>query len=335
MPTNSSKPSETGIPPVSALEAALSWLNQEGGSNQMVCVALKALLEASITACQRGEPMPSKSAADLLAVWHGHRGAETSTRLTQSSVENGWNSRHEGLAQMLRDRGIPWQVSLTTTPGGGRGNPTTYAFAVEPDAYAGTAEPEVTGGATAPGCVRYRIDPVKSAAWFRLLLGNKPFSLLSWRGYALLGFGALDILGVIALWTWLILSWLRPRPVTTADLAMLLVVIFFTAAIWWQSRPLMRLASQRVVPASEIFVAFSTMYAQFRSMREGGAKIKGRTFSIVRHWAVCPVCAGEVDLEGGGRAFPDRLVGRCGDSPQEHVYSFDPITLIGKPLRNT
>ena len=58
-------------------------------------------------------------------------------------------------------------------------------------------------------------------------------------------------------------------------------------------------------------------------------------FSLVRHWGVCPVCSGDVDLDWGGAAFPDRMIGRCSDAPLEHVFSFDPVRLIGEPLRQS
>lgn len=46
----------------------------------------------------------------------------------------------------------------------------------------------------------------------------------------------------------------------------------------------------------------------------------------------CPICNGKVLLSAGGRSYPARIVGRCFDSPQEHVYSFDRVTLEGAPL---
>lgn len=68
-------------------------------------------------------------------------------------------------------------------------------------------------------------------------------------------------------------------------------------------------------------------------MHDHDRKLGGRVFSVVRHWGTCPVCSAEVDLADGGGAFPARLVGRCQDAPNEHVFSFDPVRLIGYPLR--
>lgn len=52
--------------------------------------------------------------------------------------------------------------------------------------------------------------------------------------------------------------------------------------------------------------------------------------SLIRFSAKCPVCGGTVTLQAGGKAFPDRLIGRCQTSPREHLYSFDPLPGPGK-----
>ncbi|WP_156891533.1 hypothetical protein [Nevskia ramosa] len=53
---------------------------------------------------------------------------------------------------------------------------------------------------------------------------------------------------------------------------------------------------------------------------------------IVRYTSTCTVCSGEVQIRPGEPDFPRRMVGRCAQSPREHVFSFDRITLIGGPL---
>ncbi|MCX7068205.1 MAG: hypothetical protein NTW85_11000 [Methylococcales bacterium] len=64
-----------------------------------------------------------------------------------------------------------------------------------------------------------------------------------------------------------------------------------------------------------------------------------RRIQLVSYWATCPICKNtlqrnvRIDVENGGREFHHRLIGRCSESPTEHVYSFDRVTRIGKPLR--
>jgi hypothetical protein len=64
-----------------------------------------------------------------------------------------------------------------------------------------------------------------------------------------------------------------------------------------------------------------------------------RKIQLVSYWATCPICKNtlqrnvRIDINNGGKEFHHRLIGRCAESPTEHVYSFDRVTLIGKPLR--
>ena len=62
---------------------------------------------------------------------------------------------------------------------------------------------------------------------------------------------------------------------------------------------------------------------------------EGRTAIVIRRYvADCPICDAEtVMLARGGAEFPGRIVGRCRNSPREHVFSFDRVTLEGAPLR--
>lgn len=55
---------------------------------------------------------------------------------------------------------------------------------------------------------------------------------------------------------------------------------------------------------------------------------------ICRYTAKCP-CGGMVMLSDGGKDFPGRIVGRCDDNPQEHIYTFDRTTFLGFALRES
>lgn len=57
-----------------------------------------------------------------------------------------------------------------------------------------------------------------------------------------------------------------------------------------------------------------------------------REVRLRRYVSECPICNAEVHLAAGVEPHRVRLVGRCVDSPQEHIYSFDRVTLEGAPL---
>lgn len=334
MDPNSSKPAETGNPQVYVLEIARDWLGREGG-RQRIPSALQALLEATITAVGRGETPPEKDSGTLTELWRLSRGdtrQETVSVLRGSEVARWWAAREDHLRQVCVDRGGKWIPELIVRTGGGRNLPTLFAFELRPI----TATDSLAGlplGEADPGLLRYRVDSVKPALWFRLLVGSRPFPINSWRGYLLLGSAALNFVLIGLIWLGVCGSWARGRPITTAEIATVALASVVSYGLWILTRPVRQLPAQRVTLAGTAFLALSELHGQLRTMRDPDTKLSSRVFSVVRHWGTCPNCAAEVDLSSGGIAFPDRLIGRCHDAPLEHVFSFDPVRLIGQPLR--
>ena len=78
------------------------------------------------------------------------------------------------------------------------------------------------------------------------------------------------------------------------------------------------------------YVATSEVFGQFEIVREGAA----RHYRFVRYFTSCPVCTATVELANGDPDFTGRIVGRCSESPHEHVFSFDRVTLTGEVLRS-
>ncbi|HFL6955250.1 TPA: hypothetical protein ACG4O9_001539 [Stenotrophomonas maltophilia] len=228
---------------------------------------------------------------------------------------------------------LPLPLTSWSRKGGGRGLPSRLSFDFRPTPEA-EPEEDVAPPEADPTKIRYQIDPAKPALWLRLLVGSRPFPVQSWRGYVLIGTAALNMVLIGLVWFWLYTSWSRGHAVTTATLAQLGLVMLVTAGLWWLLRPVILLPTQRVTIAEPSFLALSELYGQLRTMPAPGRKLKSREFSVVRHWGTCPICSAEVDLDYGRAAFPDRLVGRCHDAPLEHVFSFDPVRLVGRSLLN-
>lgn len=336
MDANSSKPANNRNSQVFALEIIRGWLRENGG-RQRIPTALEALVEATITAVSRNEPPPEKDGASLVDTWRLAQKDDDAPATTPRGpeFEKWWSTREGHIRQVLLDQGGNWLPRLEVRRGGGRGLPTMYVMDLAP-LEPGSADEEpadTTGGSVPDGGLRYRIDPAKPALWLRLLVGSRPFPVNSWRGYVLLGSAAL-IFALIGLACWGVITiWLQGRPITTADLALGALAALVSMALWQFSRPIRLLPIQRVTLAHAGFLAWNVLHGQLRTMRQGESRLPSRVFSVVRHWGTCPVCAAEVDLADGGAEFPGRLVSRCSDSPLEHVFSFDPVRLVGRPLR--
>ncbi len=331
MDVNSSKHAETGNSRAEALRETLAWLQREGGQQRNVRI-LQLLIEKTLTAVLRGDPPPEEETTTLRLLLQEQDGTQAKA-FRAAELGNWWGARTEQLRQVCARQGCTYVPTLVVNPGGGRGLPSRLLFEFLPieDPEVDESPAEVESGEYE---VRYRMDPAKPALWLRALVGARPFPVQSWRGYVLIGTAVLDMLIIGLIWWSLYVSWMRGNPITTGTLAQLGFALFVTGWLWWLSKPVRELPTRRVTMAGPMFLALSELYGQLRTMPAPGRKLDSREFAVVRHWGTCPICAAEVDLDLGGKAFPDRLVGRCHDAPLEHVFSFDPVRLLGKPLRH-
>lgn len=337
MDENSSKPAETRSPQVSALEVVAEWVRREGG-NTRIPTALAALIDATLVSLRRGDPAPEKDIPSLIEIWrlgqHQQRDMPP-PRVRGTEFVQWWAAREGHVRQACQDSGCTWLPRLEVRTGGGRGNPNMLQLDFRPLEPLGTEADETTDRdqATPQGWIRYRIDPVKPALWVRLLVGSRPFPMNSWRGYILIGTAALNFALIGLLWLSLLVVWRADRPISTADLASITLALIISAGLWHLTKPIRQLPSRRVTLANDSFLSLNDFHGQLRTMQDTDTRLSGRVFSLVRHWGNCPICAAEVDIADGERDFPGRLVGRCGNAPTEHVFAFDPVRLVGRPLR--
>ena len=335
MDENSPKPDANTFSQLSALAIALQWLDSEGSASRSGHL-LRTLIVSTQDALTRGEEPPAKDSGTLAEIWRQEAAPDRpeAPPLRSSVVEAWWLARRQQLVQRLQDGDASLLPALEVLPGGGRGIPTRYRLAFETLAKNSTEEPadEVVGRDPDQTLV-YRIDPARPAVWLRLLLGSKPFPVASWRGYILMGTAILNFLLIALMWWAVYMRWSTPSPVTTDAVIGVAITIVLSGFLWWGTRPIRKLPTERVTLAAAPYLAFGEIFGQLRTMPESRKGDRRRMFSVVRHWGTCTVCAAEVDLDEGNRDFPGRLVGRCHDAPSEHVFSFDPVLLTGRPLR--
>lgn len=335
MDENSGKPLQTGKSQADALRLALAWLDREGGG-QRNSRALRELLEATLTAVMRGDTPPDKDTTTLRLLLQQVDGDEAAAEKSfrAKDLATWWGARQEQLRQECSRNGASLVPRLLVKTGGGRGLPSRLVFAFEPteqvdaDQDGDTADPNHLE-------VQYRIDPARPSLWLRLLVGSRPFPMHSWRGYLVLAIAVLTMLLIGLIWLSYYAQWVHGRPITTAVLAQLCLAGFVSVGLWWVTQPIRDLPNHRVTLAGPVFLALDELYGQLRTMHRPDRAGKSREFSVVRHWGICPICSAEVDLDDGGRAFPGRIVGRCHDAPLEHVFSFDPVRLAGRPILTT
>jgi hypothetical protein len=336
MEANSPKPPQTGFDQFNGIKVLREWLDREGG-NQKIPQVLDLMTEHAARAWASGQPTPTVD-ADTLRQLHadayGGRLPDTpaSRWLLSSQVQTWWDARQGSLEHAFRTARMGAIPMLTIIPGGGRGNPTLYRLDFEPLPMFDEGADEfssVEANAAQTKVIRYQIEPAKAAWWLQPIIGNTPFRMRSARGYCLLGLVLLEALVLLAGWGLLLLIFRGSRSIQISDVGLLLTLFALTWTWWHFMQPLIRLPNDRVTIANDLLLGWSQLNGQFRLTRDAKSKVAGGWFQLVRHWGTCPLCAGEVEIAAGGQAFPGRLVGRCSDSPIEHVFSFDPVSRSG------
>lgn len=339
MDTSSPKPPETGLREIAALTVLRTWLDQVGGNNRRAQV-LDLLAEETTRHLQAGHATPSFDADSLRKFYfekYGGRIPEVAASRWLSSTElrRWWETRRAQLEHACRQAELDVIPVLTLQSGGGRGNTTLYRldFQALPTIDEGSDDAySVEADAAQTKVIHYQIEPAKAAWWLQPIIGNTPFRMRSWRGYCLLGLMLLEALVLLAGWGLLLLIFRGARSIQISDVGLLLTLFALTWAWWRFMQPIIRLPNDRVTIANDLLLGWSQLNGQFRLTRDAQSKRLGGWFQLARHWGTCSLCAGEVEIATGGQAVPGRLVGRCSDSPLEHVFSFDPVSLTGAPL---
>jgi len=129
------------------------------------------------------------------------------------------------------------------------------------------------------------------------------------------------------------ISWLGltiPKPITTRELTALISTFGLPYLVWVVFiKPWWSLFDDRIVVAPELLVSMEEKSAQIELFRDGDL----RMIRLVRYSAPCPICGATIHLGKGDPDYPRRLVGRCYESPREHIFSFDRVTQKGIVLR--
>jgi len=167
--------------------------------------------------------------------------------------------------------------------------------------------------------------------WARWING---FVLKGWRRYAfLIPALIISLFGVFVLYV-LLLQGIYGQISTVSWLSQWFMALGLVGAIF--SSPFYRVLDKSIVMAANWMIPIKETNVQLELKRiDTDAKTGNRIrqLRLMVYSAKCPICSGRVEINGGGIEFPFRLVGRCKESPREHVFSFDHVTKTGKPLR--
>ena len=339
MEGNSPKHLETNRGHLSSVSALSKWLEHEAG-NQRVPSVIALLASVTETALRERQSPPAVEVESLAQRYfdvHGGslRGESAGKWLRRGRVEDWWKARERQIELACQRADCTCVPHLVIRTGGGRGNSTEYAIAFRPLLEeALTSGPVTTDDANSAvreiPVIRYDVDQAKTAWWVGWLSTVPQFHVRSWRGLALLGMIALAFVWGVLSASVIGLSMWHDRSLSGRDVVSMFIAAAVAWMFWSTFRSICLLPWERVTLAPDAMLQNDQFHAQFRLTRNTRKRSLGGWFSVVRHWGICPLCSAEVDVRSGAESFPGRLVGRCEDSPLEHVYSFDPVTLAGR-----
>lgn len=165
-------------------------------------------------------------------------------------------------------------------------------------------------------------------SWFgRLILGDGEFKTRSWRGGLWAASMIFSAFSVLACGLFIFQMRELTRPIQTGDFVAIALLCFFGWLIWrMQLRPLVWLLEDRISPASNSLVKLKEDTAHLDMAKNGDH----RYIRLVRYSAVCPICAGNIELRYGYGPNSRRIFGCCSEVPTEHVFTFDRVTRVGR-----
>jgi len=321
------------------IQCLIDWLNKELSDEKSHRI-LRALANESFKKADFGENKRRFTADELVAA------AEETPKPADAkkwidwpgAFSDYWQTREPQIIEFARQQGLqsfPKPERISTK--GGPGNFATFCIRAIPLPEIREEEAEVfqsqSGSESGQLQAHYEIashGEVKPAWIAKWLFHDGQVQLRSWHIWIILGW--LLLIGgssiVLSYVSWIALSF--PHPVTTRELTLFITIFGFPYLIWVAViRPWVRLFDDRVVLAHEIFVKITDKPAQFELLRDGELRL----IRLVRYSAACPICGATLYPEEGEPDYPRRLVGRCYESPREHVFSFDRVTRKGYVLK--
>lgn len=246
-----------------------------------------------------------------------------------------WKSKIEGISQSFLDEGFSKYPNISRSEGGGTGRPTKYKIEwidfndinltnIGKDENQYNPPIELT--------VRYICEDIKDPNLLAKIFA-RGYMLKGWRKRvylaAILGpvFLALIFSLIIVLNTLFTNSHGANELGAWKSIISTFIIIF---SVFITLGPLYQLKEKRVILAP--WWMQSVEEDRLLELRMP-PRFETKNIKAVSYSADCPICGGRVFAKSGGLEFWGRIIGRCGDSPIEHTFSFDHVTRRGVYLR--
>jgi len=253
----------------------------------------------------------------------------------KNAVERYWNTRSGELIDLARCNGVRFFPSpRRNSTAGGPGNEATYELEMLPLPFTETQpQNSIVQPAGQADTIIYEVtnpNQIKLSWWARIIFHKGQARMGTWRSRMIIGWVMTMLVMTMLVSVATYLALLTPRPLTSKDLAALFSVVALPLGVWiLVLQPWYRLLNDRIVGAAESILSWREKHAQLELFTDRDT----RQIRVVRYSSTCATCGAAVYVDDGSPDFPRRMIGRCSESPREHVFSFDRVTRSGEILR--
>jgi len=317
------------------LDCLEEWLKSREPCGQKPHKVLRALAQETRKKIGRDEAQRRFTAREIVAAT-GESPADATKWLNwRKAVETYWNSRKQELIELARCKGLHFFPSphRNSTPGG-PGNEATYELELRPLPFSDTQpQSSVVQPAAPADTITYEVTPpnqIKLSWWARVIFHQGQVRVGTWRSRTIIGWVMMSLVLTMVVSVATYLGLLSAHPLISRDLAGLFSVVALPMGAWiLVLKPWFRLLNDRIVVVAESILSWREKQAQLELYTDR----ETRQIRVVRYSSTCSICGAAVYVDDGSPDFPRRLIGRCSESPREHIFSFDRVTRKGSALR--
>lgn len=167
-------------------------------------------------------------------------------------------------------------------------------------------------------------------SWIARLLFDQSYSVIGLKKWLMIFLPLLQMLFYLAL---ILMFVLVTHNQTLGNLSMYYLILIIGIAWLFLNKKnkFERFSEDRIIIASDFFMPWKefSLLQEMVTIKDENENFLASKVQLTKYVAVCPICEAKVELERGEPDFPRRIIGRCKESPREHIYSFDRVTKLG------
>lgn len=252
-----------------------------------------------------------------------------------SRIESKLRKEIEGpLSRFAQKKGLtqfPWIQKSSTS--GGQGHASKYWLVGLP--IIENIQKPTNKYKAKEGEIEYTpVKEIQATFLAKLILGRE-LTMKGFRKWLMILFPIISAITIMILAYLVYLGWfLKPAPITTRTLAILVSIYVGYLIIKDYKNRSDRFLDDRVIMASEWFLKLkeSNVLQELVTIKDENNVFSHKEVRLTKYVSTCAICGDKIYLDYGEPDYPRRIIGRCNESPREHIYTFDRITLLGTRL---